>query len=322
MSNENERFSWAPTNAFSGVPTFLRAPLITDPAKLTAEIAVIGVPSDEGSPFAGGSRFGPRSIREHSLRFTHGMYDIETETFPLEGIMGTDRIADVGDVEVLPTNAERTFEHISQAIRDVRASGAMPVVLGGDHSISFPVVRAFDDAPIHVFHFDAHADYVPLTEEQRYTNGQPFRSIAGLDHVEKITQVGIRSLRTGYDEIRDSRADGNDVIGMTAFREMGPEKIAALVPEGARSYVSIDVDVYDSTLAPGCVSAEPNGMTYIELRDALAAVARRTNVVGFDFVEVNPMLDVQTGVTSYLGAHTVIEFLHHVTSQPRWPIRN
>ena len=316
--SDDPRPSWAPSSAFAGIPTFLRAPLVTDPAALKAEIAIVGVPSDEGSPFAGGSRFAPRSIREHSLRFTHGIYDIESDTHLLEGIMGSDRIADVGDVEVLTTNAEWTFEHITQAIRDVRSAGAMPVVLGGDHSISFPVVRAFDDAPLHVVHFDAHADYVPLSDEMRHTNGQPFRSIAGLSHIEKITQVGIRSIRTGAEEVRDSRADGNDVIGMTAFREMGPEGITELLPVNARVYVSIDVDVYDSTLAPGCVSAEPNGMTYVELRDALSAVARRAHVVGFDFVEVNPLLDVRTGVTLYLGAHTVIEFLHQVTVQPRW----
>lgn len=318
MSSGSPRPSWAPTEAFAGIPTFLRAPLITDPAALMADIAVIGAPSDEGSPFAGGARFGPRSIREQSLRFSHGIYDIETDTHLLDGILGSDRIADVGDIEVIPTNAERTFEHITQAIRDVRATGAMPVTIGGDHAISFPVVRAFDDAPLFVVHFDAHTDYLALSDDVRHNNGQPFRSISGLGHVEKITQVGIRSIRNGADEIRDSRADGNDVISISAFRDMGPEGIVAFLPEGARAYVSIDVDVYDSTLVPGCVSAEPNGMTYAELMGSLAAVARHVDVVGFDLVEVNPLLDVHTGVTSYLGAHTIIEFLHHVTVQPRW----
>ncbi len=90
------------------------------------------------------------------------------------------------------------------------------------------------------------------------------------------------------------------------------------MPAGAATYVSIDVDVLDLSLVPGCVSAEPNGMTYAELRDTLKAIAEHTRVIGFDFVEVNPQLDVGTGITSYLGAHTVIEFLGHICDQPYW----
>ncbi|MBV8651006.1 MAG: arginase family protein, partial [Alphaproteobacteria bacterium] len=90
---------------------------------------------------------------------------------------------------------------------------------------------------------------------------------------------------------------------------------------GAATYVSIDVDVLDLSLVPGCVSAEPNGMSYAELRDALKAIAEHTHVIGFDFVEVNPQLDVGTGITSYLGAHTVVEFLGHICDQPYWAKR-
>ena len=93
------------------------------------------------------------------------------------------------------------------------------------------------------------------------------------------------------------------------------------LPRDANCYVSIDIDVLDLPLVPGCVSAEPNGMTYSELRDALVAIAEHTNVVGFDLVEVNPQLDVGTGITSYLAAHTILEFLGHICDQPRWAAR-
>ena len=108
---------------------------------------------------------------------------------------------------------------------------------------------------------------------------------------------------------------------MEAFHRLGPAGLAELVPSGAPCYVSIDVDVLDLSLVPGCVSAEPNGMSYAELRDTLKSLAERTKIVGFDFVEVNPQLDVGTGITSYLGAHTVIEFLGHICDQPHWAAR-
>jgi agmatinase len=142
-----------------------------------------------------------------------------------------------------------------------------------------------------------------------------------MKHVRSLTQVGIRSLRHSPEMVEDSIRDGNRVVTMPEFHEMGPRGLAETVPEGAACYVSIDVDVLDLSLVPGCVSAEPNGMSYAELRDCLKALAERTRVVGFDFVEVNPQLDVGTGITSYLGAHTVVEFLGHICDQPWWAAR-
>ncbi len=90
------------------------------------------------------------------------------------------------------------------------------------------------------------------------------------------------------------------------------------MPQGSQCYVSIDIDVLDLPLVPGCVSAEPNGMSYAELRDSLYALSERAEIVGFDLVEVNPQLDIGTGITSYLAAHTIIEFLGSICAQPRW----
>jgi agmatinase len=108
---------------------------------------------------------------------------------------------------------------------------------------------------------------------------------------------------------------------MGEFREIGGQGVAEILPRDAACYISVDIDVLDISLVPGCVSAEPNGMNYAELRDTLAALTTHTNVIGFDLVEVNPQLDVGTGTTSYLAAHTVIEFLGFLCSQPRWAER-
>jgi agmatinase len=309
---------------FVGIPTFLRSPMCTDLEQLSAAIAVMGVPFDEGSPYLAGSRLGPRALREHSLRFvgggSKGFYNPESAKQYLEYEMTHGLIVDTGDADILPTNVEKTFENITAMTRTILDRGAMPLVLGGDHSITYPVIRGFG-SPLHVVHFDAHTDYAPFIHDLRFTNQHPFRHIAPMKHVLSLTQVGIRSLRESEEMVGGSRRDGNRVVMMSEFRRLGPAGIAKIVPTGAPCYVSIDVDVLDISLVPGCVSAEPNGMTYAELRDTLKELAIRTDVIGFDFVEVNPQLDVGTGVTSYLGVHTVIEFLGHICDQPRWVAR-
>ena len=299
---------------YSGIPTFLRAPICTRLDELDADIAILGVPTDDGSPFMAGSRFGPRALREHSLRFAYGgrggYYDPETRREYLVYEMENDRIVDTGDVDCIPTNVKHNFDNITKMTRGILDAGAMPVILGGDHAITYPVVRAFTEQ-LHVIHFDAHLDYAPFIHDLRFTNGHAFRHISPMPHVESLVQAGIRSLRNTRTMMEDSLGDGNKVVTMSEFYAGGPEAIAETVPEGADCYVSIDVDVLDIS----------NGMTYAELRDTLAAIAKHTNVIGLDFVEVNPQLDVGTGLTAYLGAHTVLEFLGQICDQPRWVAR-
>lgn len=309
---------------FVGIPSFLRSDVCTDLDQLDADVAVLGVPTDEGSPFMAGSRFGPRAMREHSLRLVvgDGYYNLDTDKHYLVKEMKHRRIVDVGDSDILPTNVEKTFENITADVRQILDKGALPVVLGGDHAITYPVVRAFDGhGPLSVIHFDAHIDYAPFIHDLRFTNAHAFRLIRPLPFMQEMIQVGIRSLRTTAEMLNDARNDGNRVVTMRAFRDMGPAGVAELLPRDSRCYVSIDVDVLDISLVPGCVSAEPNGMRYDEVRDTLSAIAERLDVVGFDFVEVNPQMDVRTGVTAYLGTHTVVEFLGFICDQPRWKER-
>jgi len=306
---------------FAGIPSFLRTRIQADLSGLDSDIAVLGVPSDEGSPYLPGSRFGPRRIREHSLRFdVDGYYDGRADRTFLEHELTHGLIADVGDVNILPTNPEGTWENVTTALRSILSAGALPVVIGGDHAISAPVVRAWD-RPIHVVHFDAHIDYTPFRHGFMYTNVQPMRHIRKMPHVQTLTQVGIRSLRNRRSDVHDSIGDGNRVIAMEEFRDGGPRHIAAALPANAAVYVSIDIDVLDMALVPGCVSGEPNGLAYDELRETLIALSEHSDVVGFDLVEVNPLLDVGTGITSYLAAHTILEFLGHICAQPRWTSR-
>src|SRR5256884_1171998 len=199
---------------FAGIPSFLRTRIQADLSGLDSDIAVLGVPSDEGSPYLPGSRLGPRRIREHSLRFdVNGYYDGRADRTFLEHELTNGLIADAGDVNILPTNPEATWENVTTALRSILSAGALPVVIGGDHAISAPVVRAWD-RPIHVVHFDAHIDYTPFRHGFMYTNVQPMRHIRKMPHVQTLTQVGIRSLRNRRSDVHDSISDGNRVIAM------------------------------------------------------------------------------------------------------------
>jgi agmatinase len=319
MPKVNKQSTNRLNSAFVGIPTFLRAPICTDISQFDGAIAVMGIPFDEGSPFLPGTRKGPRALREHSMRFGSpaGIYEAETKKTYLEYELKNNLIVDIGDADILPTNVEKTFENITAMTREALDREALVVALGGDHSITYPVVRAFS-GPLHVIQLDAHTDYSPFIHGLRFTNGHAFRHINKMPNVLGLNQVGIRGLRNPKQTITDSVADGNRIVTISEFRHLTPKGIADLVPSGAPCYVSIDVDVLDMSLVPGCVSAEPNGMSYGELQNTLKAIAEHTTVVGFDFVEVNPLLDVATGVTSYLGAHTVISFLGHICDQPYW----
>lgn len=309
-----------PSYPFTGIPSFLRAPITDLGLRPAARVAILGVPADFGSPFMPGSRFGPRGIREHSLRFgTKGYYDSRLKRTLLAEQLEQGAIVDAGDVDVLPNNVNLTFERVTAAIEALRRGGAIPVVLGGDHSISYPVVRGLAaDQPIHVIHFDAHIDYSPYVHGYGPTNTTAFRYIKQLRFVESLTQVGIRSIRNEQANVEYSLEEGNRVVDLEEARDLGPSGLVAPLPAGARVYVSIDIDVLDMSLVPGCVSAEPDGFAYRELRDHLWAIAEHCEIVGFDLVEVNPQLDIATGATSYLAAHTIVEFLGAITSQPGW----
>ena len=302
---------------FVGVPTFLRAPLAGSAEG--SDFAVVGVPFDEGSPFIPGSRFGPRGIREQSLRFASApdsRFDVRTGRRLLDLEVDGRRLVDVGDVAVMPTDPATTAANITAAVDGIVAAGAVPVVLGGDHSITHPVVQAFN-GPLHVVQFDAHLDYAAPRDAYRYTNAHAFRQISRLESVAGLVQVGIRSLRTEAGLYRDSLADGNRIVPPDELRALGPGGLAELLPEGARCYVSVDVDALDMPLVPGCVSAEPGGLTYAELRDALVAIAGRAEVVGMDLVEVNPSVDTPAGATAYLAAHLLVEALDAIARARR-----
>src|SRR5215216_6760163 len=314
---------------FTGLVSFLRSPTCSNLDELEADVAILGVPTDEGSPWKPGSRFAPRKIRELSLQFAgrgtvdgqRGYYDIAEDRRYLDHERINRRIVDCGDSDVIYTNVELTFENITSDVRKILQAGAFPVIIGGDHAITYAVVRAFEE-PLHVVHFDAHLDYRPFIHGVQWANGNPIRLVSELAKVGEIIQVGIRSLRTRQQDVEDSRGRGNDVVTIPEFRERGYEGVIEKLPKGTPVYVSIDIDVLDLPLVPGCASSEVNGLSYDELRQTLFEIARQNEVIGFDLVEVNPMLDVASDNTSLIAAQLIMEFLARIVESPGYRKRH
>jgi len=181
---------------FTGLVSFMRGPVCTDLSRLDADIAVLGVPTDEGTPWKPGSRFAPRKIREMSVRYAGfgptqkqpGYYDIEEDRRYLEYERRYSRIVDCGDSDIIYTNVKMTFDNITRDVKRILKAGAFPVIIGGDHAITYPVVRAYEER-LNVVHFDAHLDYVPFVHGVQWANGNPIRNVSQLKTCHHIIQT-------------------------------------------------------------------------------------------------------------------------------------
>jgi agmatinase len=300
------------THAFTGIPSFARGPIVA-PQSVEADVAVLGVPYDEGTGFRPGTRFGPRALREASLRYAffgpgsgkRGYWDLEASRQRLCRL----RLADCGDVDIVALDLEGNFRRIGDAVETLLSRGAVPVVLGGDHSITFPSVRAHASrGPLSLVHIDAHLDYREEVGGVRFGHGCPIRRIAELPFIQDIVTLGIRGLRASQEDLEAAGARGNRIVTAAAMRRDGLAAALAQVPRAERIYVTLDVDALDPGIAPGTGTPDPGGLTYTEARDLLQGIARKGRIVGFDVVEVNPWLD-PTGVTPLTAAQLIIEFL-------------
>ncbi|MEZ5823445.1 MAG: agmatinase [Geminicoccaceae bacterium] len=296
---------------FVGHCTFGKRPPVTDWDAIDADVAILGIPYDMGTQWRSGARFGPRAIREASTLFSFGhagAYDHEDDVIylPADKV----RIVDVGDADIVHTDTAASHANAEKAVRRILGAGAMPVVLGGDHAVNIPCIRAFSDQPpIHVVQIDAHLDFVDERHGVREGHGNPMRRALEQDHVTGLTQLGIRNVsstaREGYE---DARRMGSDIRSVRQCRALGTTGMLDLVPAGRRYYVTIDIDAFDPSIAPGTGTPSHGGFLYYEVLEFLQGLARRGDVVGVDLVEVAPAYD-PAGVTSILAAQLLMNFL-------------
>jgi agmatinase len=203
-------------------------------------------------------------------------------------------------------------------VRKILAAGALPVVLGGDHSVTIPAIAAFSDQePIHVVQFDAHLDFVDERHGVRFGHGSPMRRAAERAWVTGLTQLGIRNVsstaREGYE---DARRMGSDILSVRQIRSLGTNTVLARIPAGARYYVTIDIDGFDPSIAAGTGTPSHGGFTYYEVLELLAGLAKRGTVVGIDLVEVAPEYD-HTGSTAILAAQILLNLIGRVLHERR-----
>jgi agmatinase len=187
------------------------------------------------------------------------------------------------------------------------------VVLGGDHSVNIPCINAFENhGPIHLVQIDAHLDFVDERHGVRYGHGNPMRRAAEKPWVTGLSQIGIRNVsstaKEGYD---DARRMGSDILSVRQLRKLGVEGVLERIPAGKRYYVTIDIDGFDPSIAPGTGTPSHGGFLYYEVLELLAGLAKRGTVVGVDLVEVAPDYD-HTGTTAILAAQVLMNFIGRI----------
>ncbi|WP_018465149.1 arginase family protein [Calidithermus timidus] len=294
--------------AFTGPTTFLKAPHRPLSEPWTADVGFLGLPYDFAVGYRPGARFAPGALREASGRYApgpEGYFDLETETYRLRGV----RIVDAGDVDPVQLEYAETFRRITAAARALRKRVRLPVFVGGDHSITYPILRAYDDlAELYVVQLDAHLDFSDLRNGTKYSNSSPFRraveEVPGLKH---ITTIGLRGLRTNPEAYRAAKARGHTPITASRVRENLPWVLDQL-PQGKKVYLSFDADVLDPSIMPGTSSPEVEGLSYAEAMAVVRRAIQQNELVGFDFVELAPNLD-SSGLSALVGARLLAEML-------------
>ncbi|WP_273486340.1 agmatinase, partial [Lentibacter algarum] len=278
---------------FVGIATFAKRPYAPDWSTLEADVAVLGAPFDAGTQYRSGARFGPRSVREASTLFSFGhagAYDHEDDTTYLTGDV---RIVDMGDADIVHTDTATSHANIETGVRAALAAGALPVVIGGDHSVNIPCINAFEgQGDIHILQIDAHLDFVDVRHGVRNGHGNPMRRAAEKPYVTGLTQVGIRNVSSttqeGYEAAREM---GSDILSVRQMRKLGAEATAKRIPSGARVYITLDIDAFCPSIAPGTGTPSHGGFQYYDVLEILQGLSKRGDVVGMDLVEVAPAYD-------------------------------
>ena len=296
---------------FVGICTFGKYPYIEDWDKIEADIAVLGAPFDAGSQFRSGARMGPRGIREASTLFSFGhggAYDHEDDITYLPA--DTTRIVDIGDADIIHTDTIQSHANIEFGVKKILEAKAIPVVLGGDHSVNIPCINAFrNEDPIHIIQIDAHLDFVNERHGVRFGHGNPMYRASEKEYVLGMTQIGIRNVsstaREGYIEAKER---GSKIFSVRQFRKIGIEQMLNTIPKNIRYYLTIDIDAFDPSIASGTGTPSHGGFYYYEILELIDGLTKQGNIVGLDLVEVAPDYDI-TNSTSTLAAQLLMNIM-------------
>ncbi len=312
---EFETYSDFDLPTYVGPSTFMNLPWITDPAelrRLAVDVAIVGAPFDDAVSHRPGARFGPRAIRE--AQYTSGsIHSLQLDVDPFELLM----VVDAGDANIIPSWTERAHAMIYRKVREVAETGAIPIILGGDHSITWPSATAIAEVrrpgSIGIVHFDAHADTAPDGWGVLASHGSPMRRLieSGAVKGKNFVQVGLRGYWPPRETFDWMREQGLRWHLMREIEERGAEPVIAdaiaEALDGPDSiYLSLDIDVIDPGMAPGTGTPEPGGMLTREVLRAIRQIVGAVELAGMDIVEVSPPYD-QAEITAMAANRAVLE---------------
>jgi len=291
---------------FAQPATFMRLPHVADPRGL--DVAIVGVPYDGGTSYRPGARLGPREIRAQSSLIRPYSYFQKVAPFDVLNV------ADVGDVDPPPVSIEKAYEAIEARIGAIADTGARPIVAGGDHSISLPILRALArrHGPLALVQIDSHIDTWDEYFGGKYFHGTPFRRAIeeGIVEGRRFVQVGIRGPMYGEEDFAFHRDHGITMLDIDQVKARG---VGWTVAEIRRvltgpSYMTFDIDAVDPAFAPGTGTPEVGGLTSHEAQQIVRGLGG-LSLVGGDVVEVSPVFDGPGQITALLAANLMFEFL-------------
>lgn len=297
----------------SGRPTFLDAPRCEDLATLGADIAIIGVPY--GYPYdmtatAQVSSTAPAAVREQSMRFprflSHFDFDFGGDIFNQKQV----RIVDCGDVRMTPGEYAENSRATTEVIKAILDRGAVPIVLGGDHAIPIPVMRAYEaHGPMVVVQIDEHIDWRDDVNGVKEGLSSPMRRASEMAWVSGMAQIGLRAVGSARQgEVDDAIAYGAVFVTAEELHRDGVDAVLDRIPESDRYYITFDADGLDPTIAPAVLTPGHGGVTYYEASNLLRGLARKGKIIGMDFVEIVPALDINNA-TSLVAARLILNLI-------------
>ena len=307
MSDFNQPLSGNDMPRFGGTPTMFRLPFAAPETAI--DVAIVGVPLDIGTSNRVGTRYGPRQIRSESVLVRP--YGMATGAAPFDSF----QIADTGDVAVNPYNLLKSVDIIEDHFRRLITQASVPVALGGDHTVTLPILRALaaHHGPVALIHVDAHADMNDEMFGERITHGTIFRRAIeeGLIAAEKMYQIGLRATGYSTEDFDWGRGQGVTVISAEQcwYNSLAPtmDRIRAALGSEQPVYLSFDIDGLDPSAAPGTGTPEPGGLTSSQGLEIIRGCFG-LNLIGCDLVEVAPPYD-PTGNTALLASNLVFEML-------------
>lgn len=294
----------------TGIATFCKSPYVFEPDTMDADAAILGVPFDNMASMRPGCRQAPRALRDASTRFgwlgapadSPGFFDIGNSTTFLSGV----RMIDAGDVDVRLDAAEAR-DRITAHAREIVNRDLLLASIGGDHSVSFPLITAFEKYdPLTIVLLDAHLDYRNTSMDMQFTNNSPFRRAHELPFVKRIITVGVRGIKSTDREYRESLDHGNLIFPMERVHEDGVAAIVREIGQIGNYYVSLDIDALDPSIAPGTESPEADGLSFRQAKQLLRGISAKGKLVGVDIMEVNPYLD-HAELTQHIAVQLLLE---------------